>query len=75
MVGEILGGMIEGLARSLAICFIIALIGFLGCGYFIYDKWIRDSSIKESSHKIIPTYKLHTDGKTIDTIWIYKFDK
>lgn len=52
------------------ICFIL-LIG-LG-GYTIYDKFIANHHTYES-HKIIkPTIKLHTDGKTIDTIYVYNF--
>lgn len=66
--GEIFSGLLTGLMT----CFIVAVIGIFGCGYFVYDKWIKKHEY--ISHRIlIPEKRLHTDGKTIDTIYVYKF--
>lgn len=42
----------------------------MGIGSFIT---YRIEQIKESHHIVKPEIKLHTDGKTIDTIYVYKF--
>jgi hypothetical protein len=52
---------------------LIGIILTLGLGgYVVYDKFIRSKAI-ETHKPIKPSIKLHTDGKTIDTIYVYKF--
>ena len=56
-----------------AISFICAV---LLLGYFVYDVFIKKDTTKiESRVLITPTIKLTTDGKTIDTIYIYQVKK
>lgn len=68
MVGE---GMFSGLAAMLFCGFVaFALLILLG-GYTVYDKVFADDCIK-SKTIIIPEKRLTTDGKKVDTIYIYR---
>ena len=67
--------MLDGLVEAfrclitIAIVGIIAIVGYTG--YFIYDK--TGTQTFESKVIIKPEIKLETDGKKIDTIYVYKF--
>ncbi len=58
---------------KLAIFGVISIFVFIG--YLVY-KFIELGNPKpiiiESKTKLTPEIKLHTDGKTIDTIYVYK---
>ena len=58
-----------GCLATIAIVGIIAIVGYTG--YFIYDK--TGTQTLESKVIIQPEIKLETDGKKIDTIYVYKF--
>lgn len=59
----------------LAILGVALFIGALGYGgYKIYDTYCNDI-IVESSVEVTPTYILVTDGKTIDTTYVYTFKR
>jgi hypothetical protein len=61
----------SGLAETLGCLCIVAVVGmcgFLGFGcYYIFS-----ADEIESSTRIIPEIRLVTDGKKIDTLYIYK---
>lgn len=65
----------EGLGEALGCLATIAIIGIISfilyTGYFIYDK----TGVQTIDSKVIvkPEIKLETDGKKIDTIYVYKF--
>ena len=65
----------EGLGEALGCLATIAIIGIISfilyTGYFIYDK----TGVQTIESKVIvkPEIKLETDGKKIDTIYVYKF--
>jgi len=65
----------EGLGEALGCLATIAIIGIISfilySGYFIYDK----TGVQTIDSKVIvkPEIKLETDGKKIDTIYVYKF--
>jgi len=65
----------EGLGEALGCLATIAIVGIISfvlyTGYFIYDK----TGVQTIESKIIvqPEIKLETDGKKIDTIYVYKF--
>jgi hypothetical protein len=65
----------DGIGKAFVYLVIIALAGiiaFVGyTGYFIYDK--TGTQVFESKVIIQPEIKLETDGKKIDTIYVYKF--
>ena len=70
MVG---GDMFRGLGTALMIGFFSAILLIIAISYILIG--IFNSHSYESKHLITPTIKLHTDGKTIDTIYVYKFTK
>ncbi len=73
MVGEIIGNFISKLL-AIAILGGISVICWISFGvYKIYTP--TNEYVIESNNKITPTTKLHTDGKTIDTIYVYTFKK
>jgi hypothetical protein len=65
----------EGLGEALGCLATIAIVGIISfvlyTGYFIYDK----TGVQTIESKVIiqPEIKLETDGKKIDTIYVYKF--
>ena len=62
----------QGLGCIFAIL-VVGFIAFIGLGsYFAYDKTGKQTF--ESRVKIEPTYKLETDGKKIDTVYVYTFN-
>ena len=65
----------DSLGQILAGLFIIAILGvvsFIGFSvYIFYDK--SGEQIYESKIIVQPEIKLETDGKKIDTIYVYKF--
>ena len=53
---------------------IAAVVGvFLLSGYIAFD-WFKGDVI-ESQKRIVPEIKLTTDGKKVDTLFIYKINK
>lgn len=70
-------GITDGLSVLfyMAIGGLILLLAGLGYGgYKIYDHYYNDIVV-ESETEIKPSYILITDGKTIDTTYIYTFKK
>lgn len=65
----------DGLGEAFGCLITIAIVGiisfFLYTAYFIYDK--TGTQTFESKVIIHPEIKLETDGKKIDTIYVYKF--
>lgn len=65
----------EGLGEALGCLATIAIVGIISfvlyTGYFIYDK--TGVQTIESKVAVQPEIKLETDGKKIDTIYVYKF--
>ena len=65
----------DSLGQILAGLFVIAILGivsFIGFSiYIFYDK--SGEQIYESKIIVQPEIKLETDGKKIDTIYVYKF--
>lgn len=67
------GAMFNGIGTLLIAGMISFILLVFLVGYFVYDKFIEDDTPKiESRVLIVPEIKLTTDGKTIDTIYIYK---
>lgn len=67
--------MLDGLGEAFGCLITIAIVGIIAIvgytGYFIYDK--TGTQTFESKVIIQPEIKLVTDGKKIDTIYVYKF--
>lgn len=65
----------DSLGQILAGLFVIAILGivsFIGFSiYIFYDK--SGEQIYESKIIVQPEIKLQTDGKKIDTLYVYKF--
>ena len=64
----------EGLGKAIGCLFTMAIIGVIGMillgGYITFD-WFKEDVI-ESPKRLTPEIKLTTDGKKIDTLYIYK---
>ncbi len=70
----------RGIGEGIQMLLIIAIIGVISIiswiGYGGYKLFIsNDEQVIETSHKITPTIKLHTDGTKIDTIYVYIYKK
>ena len=67
--------MLDGIGKVFGYLVVIAIAGIISfvcyTGYFIYDK--TGKQVFESKVIIQPEIKLETDGKKIDTIYVYKF--
>lgn len=65
----------EGIGQAIGCLAVIAIIGIISfiiyTGYFIYDK----TGIQTYESKVIvkPDYRLESNGKKIDTMYIYRF--
>lgn len=70
MVGA---GMFAGLGTLLMAGLIAFVVAILSIGYITIDKFIVNHKTFESHKIITPSIKLHTDGKVIDTIYVYSF--
>jgi len=67
--------MFEGLFDGIANMLWVGAISFLLCiGFVAYEGWnhLFHKNTIESHHRLVPETRLHTDGKTVDTIYIYK---
>ncbi len=67
----------EGLGKAIGCLFtiaIIGLIGIMGSGLYLSYDYFREDTI-ESPKRITPEIKLTTDGKKVDTLFIYKINK
>jgi hypothetical protein len=66
----------DGLGQAFGCLATIAIVGIISfivyTGYFIYDK--TGMQTFESNVIIKPKIKLETDGKKIDTIYVYEFN-
>lgn len=64
----------EGLGQAIGCLFTIAIVGLIGIvllgGYITFD-WFKGDII-ESPKRLTPEIKLTTDGKKVDTLYIYK---
>lgn len=64
----------EGIGQAIGCLVTIAIIGLIGItllgGYITFD-WFKGDVI-ESPKRIVPEIKLTTDGKKVDTLYIYK---
>jgi hypothetical protein len=67
----------EGLGKAIGCLITLVIIGIIGTigfgGYISYD-YFKEKSI-ESPKRITPEIKLTTDGKKVDTLFIYKTNK
>lgn len=64
----------EGLGKAISFLFGLTIIGIVGIillGSYITFDWFKGKQI-ESPKKLVPEIKLTTDGKKIDTLYIYK---
>jgi hypothetical protein len=52
--------------------FMLSIILIIGIIVYSGYKWVSDTTI-ESKELVKPDYRITTDGKEIDTIYIYKF--
>ena len=69
--------MVEGLGRAIGCLFWVAglaLIFSIGAGSYVAYDFFSTEKI-ESPKKIEPEIKLTTDGKVVDTIYVYKLKK
>lgn len=64
----------EALGKAIGFLFTLAIIGISGMillgGYITFD-WFKGKNI-ESPKRITPEIRLTTDGKKVDTLYIYK---
>ena len=61
-----------GFLYMLAIAGLIAIVALIGFGgYEGYQHFFAKTRSFESHELLKPSIKLHTDGKTIDTIYVY----
>lgn len=67
------GRAFDGVFTGIFVGGIIVALIVCGIGFGIYKLTQGDKNTHESKTIIVPTIKLHTDGKTIDTIYVYKF--
>jgi hypothetical protein len=69
--------MMEGIGQAIGCLVTIAVIGIIATlgftGYFTWD-YFKEKSI-ESTKRITPEIQLTTDGKKVDTVFIYKVKK
>jgi hypothetical protein len=65
-------GMFDGIVRMLWVG-MIALLLLIILGVYDLVRWVwpKDKTY-ESKTILVPKIKLHTDGKVIDTIYVYK---
>lgn len=66
--------MTNGLSEFINILLVLVAIFFGTCIYFAADKFLGNTTL-ESKTRLVPEIRLHTDGKTVDTIFIYKLKK
>ncbi len=69
------GAMFKGLGTMLLVGFIAVVIVIIMGGYGLYRVIFPKEKKIESKELIVPEIKLVTDGKTIDTVYIYKEKK
>jgi uncharacterized protein YpmB len=66
--------MMEGIGQAIGCLVTIAIVGVIGVillgGYLTFDLVKED--ILESKKRLIPEIRLTTDGKKVDTLYIYK---
>lgn len=67
----------DGMIKTLTVMSVIGVVSmFAWAGYGTYEFLnYKNENIIESNHIMTPTIKLHTDGKTVDTIYVYTFKK
>ena len=63
--------MFKGIGTLLLIL-AIGFFGFIGFGIYETYRFFFGQSVIESKTLINPEIKLHTDGKVIDTIYVYR---
>lgn len=66
-----IAGAVDGVVRMLVILFILVLCGF---GYFVYHFFFYDHHTFNTKTPPSITWELKARDKTVDTVWIYKFD-
>ena len=69
-----IGGAFEGLMNTIIVLFILVVI-FAICGIYGVIKFFDKKTTVESQNPPAISWKLKTNGKTVDTVWIYKFKK
>jgi ABC-type phosphate transport system permease subunit len=70
MVGDGFGQAFNGLITILVVAVVVAILGF---GYFIYNTFFANKKTFKTLEKPEITWELKAKGKTVDTVWIYKF--
>jgi hypothetical protein len=63
----------ESIAKTISWIVISAIVILLGVGVFLNYEMTKTTNTNESKTKIKPDYRLETNGKKIDTVYIYKF--
>lgn len=64
---------VSGLESLIKFLGVIAVISTLVAIYLIYHA-VSAYDVKETKSKPSIDYRIETKGKTVDTIWIYKFN-
>jgi hypothetical protein len=67
-----MGNPAEGLAAALSIIVVFVFVLAIGLGIFLGKTIWDDNGYIESKTIIQPAIKLTTDGKKIDTLYVYK---
>lgn len=66
--------MLDGLNYIFNLAIFVIILAVVYGGYKIYENYYMDTVI-ETKEIVIPNYILVTDGKTIDTTYVYTFKK
>ena len=61
----------ESIAKTISCAVISVIVILLGVGVFLNYEMTKTTNTNET--KIKPDYRLETNGKKIDTVYIYKF--
>jgi hypothetical protein len=67
-----MGNPVEGLFKVLAVVVIFSFLLAMGTGIFLGKTIWDNNGYVESKTRIVPHIKLTTDGKKVDTLYIYK---
>ena len=67
-----MGGLGDSIGKAITFLFICMILGIGGCSFFVIKGCV---SSKEYVVKkpVVPEKRLTTDGKKVDTVYVYKF--
>ena len=63
----------ESIAKTISWIVISAIVIITAVGVFLNYEMTKTTNTNESKTKIKPDYRLETNGKKIDTVYIYNF--